>query len=61
MNSDFREAGEDVLELGFEAGKHEVLSIVEAGRGPVGGWRREAAQGVSRRRWRAASGDSSVT
>lgn len=30
MNSDFREAGEDVLELGLETGKHDVLSIVVA-------------------------------
>lgn len=28
MDSDFREAGEDVLELGLETGKHDVLSIV---------------------------------
>lgn len=33
MNSDFREAGEDVLELGLEVGKHDVLSIVVANGG----------------------------
>lgn len=33
MNSDFREAGEDVLELGLETGRHDVLSIVVASRG----------------------------
>lgn len=36
MNSDFREAGEDVLELGLETGRHDVLSIVVASRGRVG-------------------------
>jgi hypothetical protein len=30
MNPDLREAGEDVLELGFEVGKHDFLSIVVA-------------------------------
>lgn len=35
----FREAGEDVLELGLEAGKHFFLSIVVANRGGgVDGW-----------------------
>lgn len=32
MESVFREAGEDVLELGLEAGKHDFLSIVVANR-----------------------------
>lgn len=33
MESVFREAGEDVLELGLETGKHDFLSIVVANRG----------------------------
>lgn len=37
MESVFREAGEDVLELGLEAGKHDFLSIVVANRGGGGG------------------------
>lgn len=37
MDSAFREAGEDVLELGLETGKHDVLSIVVASGGWVGG------------------------
>lgn len=35
MDSVFREAGEDVLELGLETGKHDVLSIVVINRGWV--------------------------
>lgn len=36
MESVFREAGEDVLELGLETGKHDFLSIVVANRGGGG-------------------------
>lgn len=61
MNSDFREAGEDVLELGLETGRHDVLSIVVTSRGRVADDGCEAAHGEVWRGWGAASGNPSVT